>query len=58
MGGGKDNLSVVELKDALGVSPMDTTDMPAIKWRKLKSLEKEKLASKVFTESANLSTIY
>ena len=54
MGGVKDNLSVVELKDALGVSPMDTTDMPAIKWRKLKSLEKEKLASKVFTESANL----
>ncbi len=53
-GSGKDTLSVVELKDALGISLVETTDMPVIKWRQLQPLERDKLATRVFSDSANL----
>lgn len=54
VGGSKDSLSLTELKDALGVSLVASTDVPVIKWRPLKKVEQEKLASKVFADGANL----
>jgi hypothetical protein len=54
LGGSKESLTVTELKDALGVSLVASTDMPVVLWRPLKAVEQTKLANKVFADGANL----
>ena len=55
LGGSKTEVTLVEIKDALGVSIVSSSDdMPVIKWRQLKPAEQDKVTNKLFGDAASL----